>query len=178
MSHPASTIAFLVSKIACVNVAPDHHAAVRPKRNGVRHSIRQLVRFATIRGNGIQYLETRGELPRVAGVQNLLARGHPAIHAAYRPLLVGQAARHVTRRGHDIDLAGTFLAPHKSQQRPIRRKTWITDLAHASRKTFGASPLARNKPQIILRHKHNLILMNSRITDISLRCHSASFQMP
>src|SRR5579872_7209829 len=102
------------------------------------------MRLASIRRNGIQHLETPGELPGIAGKQYLFTRRQPRINAAYRSLLISQPPGDIARGWHNIHFAGTLFAPNEGQLRAIRRKTRIADLAHASCKTFGAPALARN----------------------------------
>src|SRR6266852_6101005 len=174
VTDSSAAIALLICEVANIDVAPDNDAATRPERDGVRHAVGKLARLAPARRNRVEHLKTPGELPGIAGEQYLLAGRKPGIDAAQRTL-VGQTPGHITGRRHDVHLAGTFLAPNEGQQRPIGRETRVADLANACCETFGTPAVARNKPEIIFRHKHDTILMNSWIADVTLRCHMCYF---
>src|SRR6266568_6937991 len=88
--------------------------------------------------------------------------------------LKSQALRFTAFCCHDEDLFGTFFISEKSQPGTIGRKTGITGGASTSGETFSTPTSTGNLPEIIFCDKNDVIIMNSRKTDIPLQWHANS----
>src|ERR1700738_3475034 len=104
MADSAATIAFLVRKIARVDVAPNDDFTARTIGDGVGHAEWELTRLASARRNRVENLKAPGKLPGIAGKQNVLAVRLPSSDAT-ECALEGEAFGDAALRGHDIDLA-------------------------------------------------------------------------
>src|SRR5581483_2577247 len=135
MSYRSASVAFPICWF--INIAPKHHATLRPIGDCVCHPKRKLLGLSALGTNRIDYLIIMSNLPGATRIEYSIAARRPTQHATGHASLKGQTFGWTAERWHHIYLAWSFFPPYKCQYMSTRRKTGIACSAYSSSQTLS-----------------------------------------